>query len=92
MWLGNFDVKLVEAQKGTLTAEGKPIADGKPVAEGDKPGVDWHFYPHPTYRQGLLLFVPQGTKIENVGTALNFPIKAAQEIALRFATADELPK
>lgn len=41
--------------------------------------------------QLLALFVPQGTAIDSVGTALNFPIRAGQEIALKFATQEELP-
>lgn len=49
-------------------------------------------FPHPIYRQGVLLKVPQNAKLQHVGTAVNFIIKAGQEATLKFATEDELPE
>ncbi|HUW30939.1 MAG TPA: heparinase II/III family protein [Planctomycetota bacterium] len=78
MWLGNFDA-LGSPRKGTLQAQ------------GNQPAADWYFFPHPIFRQGVLLTVPQGTDLKHVGTAVNLPVRTGQEVTLRFAAEEELP-
>src|SRR5262249_61677819 len=43
MWLGNFDTLEAPVHKGSQGAPHKPVV------------ADWLYFPHPTYRQGVLL-------------------------------------
>jgi hypothetical protein len=79
MWLGNFD------------ALGPPQHNGK-MAEGRERAVvaNWFFFPHPVYRQGVLLVFPQEVALQYQRTAVRFPLRSGQRVVLRFAAADEL--
>jgi hypothetical protein len=79
VWLGNFDA----------LGEPKRI-DPKPPA-GQAATREWFFYPHPAYRQGLLLGLPPKAAPKYLGTAINFPLRTGQEVVLRFASEAELP-
>jgi hypothetical protein len=50
------------------------------------------FFPHPAYRQGLLLILPPKTEPKTTGTAVNFPLRTGQKVALRFIAEAELPE
>jgi len=65
---------------------------GTMQAQGDRLAADWYFFPHPVFRQGVLLTVPQGAALQHVGVAVNLPVQTGQDVTLRFATEDELPK
>jgi hypothetical protein len=80
LWLGNFDVL------------GEPRPLGRHKLDRRSPAADWHFYPHPTHRQGVLLGVPEKTKLGKGGNsaAVNLPMRVGQEVVLRFATEEEL--
>jgi len=79
MWLGNFD------------ALGAPQHNGK-MAEGRERAVvaNWFFFPHPVYRQGVLLVFPQEVALQYQRTAVRFPLPSGQRVVLRFAAAEEL--
>jgi hypothetical protein len=81
MWLGNFDQLLPPKHNGKE-------ADGKIVA-------DRFFFPHPLYRQGLLIATPPSTALEFQSggqryAAVNFPICTGQEVTLRFVEESEV--
>ncbi len=80
MWLGNFDALGKPRHNGTQKAPHLPV-------EGS-----WFFFPHPVYRQGVLLLLPEKTPLNYRGSAVNFPLRAGQEVTLRFATEGELPR
>lgn len=80
MWLGNFD------------ALRRPLHNGKQEADHLPIVADRFFFPHPVYRQGLLLTTPPQTPLMFRGSAVNFPIRCGQEITLRFAEQLELPR
>ncbi len=71
MWLGNFDAL------GFPKHNGEEMSDHRIIA-------DWFFFPHPVYRQGLLLLPPKQTKLQFVGSAMNFPITVGEEVVLKF--------
>jgi hypothetical protein len=89
MWLGEFDALGEPRHNG---AEGK--AAGKPTDKKSVGAVtaDWFFFPDPVHRQGLLLVPPPKTTLQTGRTAVNFPLRAGQEVILRFATEQELPQ
>ncbi len=79
MWLGNFDVL------------GRPIHNGKQEQPWSPIVADRFFFPHPLYRQGVLLTTPPQTALQLRGnTAVSFPIRAGQEVTLRFAEQSEM--
>jgi hypothetical protein len=78
VWLGNFD------------SLGEPRRIEPKLPPGQTAARDWFFYPHPAYRQGLLLGLPPKAAPKYVGTAVNFPLRAGQEVLLRFASESEL--
>jgi len=80
VWLGNFDA-LGEPRRVVPT-----LPAGQAAARG------WFFYPHPAYRQGLLLGLPPKAAPKYLGTAVNFPLRTGQEVLLRFASEAELSK
>ncbi len=73
MWLGTFE------------GIGAPRHNGKPDQRPDGPIVaDRFFFPHPVYREGLLLTTPPNTPLMYRGTAVSFPIRRDQEIGMQF--------
>ncbi len=51
---------------------------------------DRFFFPHPQYRQGVLLTTPPKTPLRLLGdTAVSFPILVGQEVTLGFAEERE---
>jgi hypothetical protein len=80
LWLGNFD------------ALGQPRPLGTHKLAGEDRAADWFFYPHPRYRQGVLLGIPEKTALGSRGgaTAVNLPMRAGQEVVLRFVAEEEL--
>jgi hypothetical protein len=78
MWLGTFE------------GIDPPKHNGKPDQRTDGPIVaDRFFFPHPVYREGLLLTAPPQTPLNYRGTAVSFPLRRDQEITLRFVTEEE---
>jgi hypothetical protein len=78
MWLGNFDFLGPPVHNGTQEQPWSPIV------------ADRFFFPHTLYRQGVLLLTPPKTAVQLLGdTALRLPIRASQEITLRFCEAAE---
>jgi len=79
MWLGLFDA-LGEAVHGTLK-------------EGDRAVGEWFYYPHPRFRQGVLITLPPGYEEpkRHYGTSLYFPMRVNQKVTLQFVEEDELP-
>jgi hypothetical protein len=74
MWLGNFDVL------------GPPVHNGKQEQPWSPIVGDRFFFPHPLYRQGVLLTTPPKTALQLRGdTAVSFPIRLGQEVTLGFA-------
>ena len=49
-----------------------------------------YFFPHPAYRQGVVIEIPPKAKLRYFRTAVNFPMRAGQEVVLRFATGAEV--
>ena len=77
MWLGNFDAL------GSPKHNGEEVSDHRIIA-------DWFFFPHPVYRQGLLLLPPKQTKLQFVSSAMNFPIKTGEEVVLQFVEESQV--
>jgi hypothetical protein len=77
MWLGNFDALEPPRHNGKQGAPHEPIV------------ADRFFFPHPVYRQGLLLATPAQTPLRFLGTAVNFPIRLDQEVVLQFVEESE---
>jgi hypothetical protein len=82
LWLGEFNGLGTPQHNGT-----GPVKGGKDAALS----ADWIFFPHPVHRQGLLVVPPPKSGLRPRGNALNVRLRAGQEVALRFATAEELP-
>jgi hypothetical protein len=91
MWLGNFDTLGAPVHNGTQEAPHKPVV------------ADWLFFPHPVYRQGVLLRFSKKTPVtlhlpsplypqSNGQAAVDFPMRSADEISLSFVTREELPQ
>ena len=90
MWLGNFDVLQSPVHNGTQRVPHETV-----VAE-------WLFFPHPSYRQGVLLRFAKRTPVtlnlptlypQAVGqAAVHFPMRSGEEVSLSFTTSDELPR
>jgi hypothetical protein len=91
MWLGNFDTLLAPVHNGTQEAPHKPVV------------ADWLFFPHPVYRQGVLLRFSKKTPVNlhlpsplypqsNGQAAVDFPMRSADEVSLSFVTKEELPR
>ena len=70
---------------GTFDSLGKPRPIERPAGAGER-----HFFPHPAYRQGVLIDVPSKAKLRYLGTAVSFPMRAGQKAVLRFASEAEL--
>ena len=89
-WLGNFDTLENPVHNGTQRVPYEPV-----VAE-------WLFFPHPVYRQGVLLRFSKKTPVTlhlpntltaSIGqAAVNFPMRSGDEVSLSFATKEELPR
>ena len=90
VWLGNFDVLQAPVHNGTQRVPHEPV-----VAE-------WLFFPHPVYRQGVLLRFAKRTPVtlnlptlypQAVGqAAVHFPMRSGEEVSLSFATREEIPR
>lgn len=91
MWLGNFDTLLAPIHNGTQDAPHKPVV------------ADWLFFPHPVYRQGVLVRFAKRTSVtlhlpsplypqSNGQAAVEFPVRSGDEVSLSFATKEELPR
>jgi len=80
LWLGNFDA-LAPMRRVGQAGPDRPAA----VPEG-------FFFPHPAYREGLLLILPPKTEPKSTGTAVNFPLRTGQKVVLRFIAEAELEK
>jgi hypothetical protein len=91
MWLGNFDTLGVPVHNGTQDAPHKPVV------------ADWLFFPHPVYRQGVLLRFSKKMPVtlhlpsplypqSNGQAAVDFPMRSADEVSLSFVTPEELPR
>ena len=72
VWLGNFDALQRPQHNGKQQAAHLPIV------------ADRFFFPHPAYRQGLLLTTPPETPVTFRGTAFHLPLRQGQEVSLRF--------
>ena len=78
MWLGTFE------------GIDPPRHNGKPDQRTDQPIVaDRFFFPHPVYREGLLLTTPPQTPLMYRGSAVSFPIRRDQEIGIQFVPESE---
>jgi hypothetical protein len=90
MWLGNFDALQPPIHNGTQRVPHEPV-----VAE-------WLFFPHPVYRQGVLIRFAKKTPVtlhlptlwpqSNGQAAVQFPMRSGDEVSVSFITRDELPK
>ena len=90
MWLGNFDMLEAPVHDGTQEAPHKPVV------------ADWLYFPHPTYRQGVLvrfskttpvtLHLPSPIPQADGQAAVEFPVRSGDEASLSFATREELPR
>jgi hypothetical protein len=86
MWLGNFDILEPPLHNGTQRVPHEPV-----VAE-------WLFFPHPVYRQGVLLRFSKKTPVTmhlstaaNAQSAVHFPMRSGEEVSLSFTTREALP-
>jgi hypothetical protein len=80
---------------GTFEGLGAPVHTGKQEQPWLPITANWLFFPHPIYRQGLLLTPPPQAPVKYcLGgpdcDAVNFPIKAGQAVTLQFATQEQL--
>lgn len=90
VWLGNFDVLQTPVHNGTQPVPHEPVI------------ADWLFFPHPSYRQGVLLrfskktpvtmHLPSVSTVGNGQSAVHFPMRSGEEVSLSFTTREELPK
>jgi hypothetical protein len=78
LWLGNFDVLKPPRHNGKQAATHLPIV------------ADRFFFPHPVYREGLLLLTPPETPLNYLVTAVNMPIRVGQEVSLQFVEESEV--
>jgi hypothetical protein len=89
VWLANFDALLAPVHNGTQRALHEPVV------------ADWLFFPHPVYRNGVLLRFTKKTPVTahvsgpssrgNGLSAVHFPMRSGDEVSLSFASQDELP-
>ena len=80
MWLGDFDVL------------GPPVHNGRQEQPWSPLVADRFFFPHPLYRQGVLLTTPPKTALQLRGdTAVSFPIRAGQEVKPRVVVLTNIP-
>ena len=80
---------------GTFEGLGAPVHTGKQEQPWLPITADWLFFPHPIYRQGILLTPPPQAPVKYcLGgpdcDAVNFPIKTGQEVSLQFTTKDQV--
>jgi hypothetical protein len=83
LWLGNFDVLSPARSLGSQKLAGDAVER------------NWYFFPHPRYRQGVLLGLPEQTKLlrgQGGGTSVSVTMRATQQVVLRFASEEELKK
>jgi hypothetical protein len=90
MWLGNFDMLEAPVHNGTQQAPHEPVV------------ADWLYFPHPTYRQGVLLrfsktipvtlHLPPPIPQADGQAAVEFPVRSGDEVSLSFTTREELPR
>jgi hypothetical protein len=87
VWLGNFDMLEAPVHNGTQRVPHEPV-----VAE-------WLFFPHPIYRQGVLLRFSKKTPVTMhlstprvAQSAVHFPMRSGDEVSLSFTTKEELPR
>jgi Alginate lyase/Heparinase II/III-like protein len=87
VWLGNFDMLEAPIHNGTQRVPHEPV-----VAE-------WLYFPHPIYREGVLLRFSKKTAVTlHLSTptvaqsAVHFPMRSGEEVSLGFVTREELPK
>jgi hypothetical protein len=90
VWLGNFDTLKSPIHNGTQRVPHEPV-----IAE-------WLFFPHPVYRQGVLLRFQKETPVtmhlpgvpmgSNGQAAVHFPMRSGDEVSMSFATSEELPR
>ena len=81
MWLGTFE------------GLGNPLHDGKQEQPWLPIVADWLFFPHPIYRQGVLLLPPPQAPVAyhtGLDGAVSFPIKTGQQATLQFATKEQV--
>lgn len=76
MWLGNFD--MLEP----------PIHNGKEDSERVMT-ANRFFFPHPVYRQGLLVTTFSPTTLQFLDSAFNFPIRVGEDVTLKFVETQE---
>ena len=89
VWLGNFDALLPPVHNGTRREPHEPVE------------AEWLFFPHPVYRQGVLirfakktavnLHLPNDLKSSTGQAAVHFPMRSGEEVSLGFTTREELP-
>jgi hypothetical protein len=90
MWLANFDTLEAPLHKGTQEAPHKPVV------------ANWLYFPHPTYRKGVLLrfsktipvtlHIPPSIHQADGQAAVEFPVRSGDEVSLSFSTREELPR
>jgi hypothetical protein len=90
MWLGNFDMLEAPVHNGTQEAPHLPVV------------ADWLYFPHPRYRQGVLLrfsktrpvtlHLPPPMHQADGQAAVEFPVRSGDEVSLSFATREERPR
>ena len=90
MWLGNFDALGPPVHNGTQEAPHLPVV------------ADWLYFPHPTYRRGVLirfskkipvtLHIPPAIYQADGQAAVQFPVRSGDEVSLSFTTREELPR
>jgi hypothetical protein len=90
MWLGNFDTLETPVHSGTQEAPHMAVL------------ADWLYFPHPTYRQGVLLrfsktipvtlHLPPPIPQADGQAAVQFPVRSGDEVSLSFTTREELPR
>jgi hypothetical protein len=81
VWFGPFDV----LGRSTKDKGGKA-----PQKEQSQTG-DRVFFPHPVYRQGILVLPPTASSLRVVGDAFNVRMRTGQEVRLKFAEKREVP-
>lgn len=87
VWMGNFDMLEPPVHNGTQRVPHEPVVAG------------WLFFPHPVYRQGVLLRFSKKTPVtmhlstaSNAQSAVHFPMRSDDEVSLSFTTREELPQ
>jgi hypothetical protein len=90
VWLGNFDALEAPVHNGTQQSPDAPVV------------AAWLFFPHPVYRQGVLLrfskktpvtmYLPTIPTVGNGQAAVHFPMRSGDGVSLSFTTSEELPR